>query len=138
MENDFVVDNSIVMAWCFEDEATPFTDAIQDLLVDNTAIVPSIWPLEVANVLIVAERKKRISVAGSDRFIALLSQLPIKVEPEEPERVFHNTLNLARKYNLSSYDASYIELAIRKGVPIASADKAILRAAQELNILLEL
>ena len=137
MKHNFVIDNSIVMAWCFEDEATGYTDAVQELLIHNTAFVPAIWPLEVANVLMVAERKKRIDIAGSDHFVALLSQLPIRVEQTEPERVFHNILFLARKYQLSSYDASYVELAIRKGLPIASSDKAIVRAAKDLKIQLQ-
>lgn len=137
MPDDFVLDNSIVMAWCFEDEATAYTDTVQDQLVKSTAFVPAIWPLEVTNVLIVAERKKRIGKADSGHFVALLSQLPIKVEPTESERVFHDILSLARQYKLSSYDASYLELAIRKGLPIASLDKAIVRAAIDMNILFQ-
>lgn len=132
---DFVVDNSIVMAWCFEDEATAYTDAVQDRLVESTAFVPAIWPLEVANVLLVAERENRIGKAESGHFIALLSQLPIKVEPIAPEIVFHDILSLARQYQLSSYDASYLELAIRKGLPIASLDKGMARAAVDMKIL---
>jgi predicted nucleic acid-binding protein len=134
MADRLVIDNSIVMAWCFEDEASAYTDAIQELLVDNTAVVPAIWPLEVANVLLVAERKKRISKVDSGHFVALLSQLPIEVEPADSDRVFHDVLSLARQHQLSSYDASYLDLAIRKGVPIASLDKAIIRAAKEIKV----
>jgi predicted nucleic acid-binding protein len=134
MSGDFVVDNSIVMAWCFEDEATKYTDTVQEMLINNRAFVPSIWPLEVANVLLVAERKKRISKADSGRFIALLFQLPIEVGKSEPNRVFHDTLYLARQHRLSSYDASYLALAIRMGLPIASLDKAIIRAAKSIKI----
>lgn len=71
MSIDFVVDNSIVMAWFFEDETTKYTDAVQEMLINHRAFVPAIWPLEVANVLLVAERKKRISKADSVRFITL-------------------------------------------------------------------
>jgi predicted nucleic acid-binding protein len=134
MSGDFVVDNSIVMAWCFEDEATKYTDAVQEMLINHRAFVPAIWPLEVANVLLAAERKKRISKADSGRFIALLSQMPIEVWQSEPDRVFHDTLNLARQHKLSSYDASYLTLAIRMGLPIASLDKAIIRAAKSIKI----
>ena len=134
MGSDFVIDNSVVMAWCFDDEANAYTDGIQEMLVGHKALVPAIWPLEVANVLLVAERKKRISKANSGHFIALLSQLPIEVEPTESDRVFHETLALARQYLLSSYDASYLELAIRKGLPIASQDKAIIRAAKSIQL----
>lgn len=134
MSRDFVVDNSIVMAWCFEDETTQYTDTVLKMLIDHRALVPAIWPLEVANVLLVAERKKRISKADSGRFIALLSQLPIEVEPSEPDRVFQDTLFLARQHKLSSYDASYLALAIRMGIPIASLDKAMIRAAKNIKI----
>ena len=134
MSSDFVIDNSIVMAWCFEDESTKYTDAVQEMLINHRAFVPAIWPLEVANVLLVAERIKRISKADSGRFIALLSQLPIEVGQSNPDRVFHDTLNLARQHKLSSYDASYLALAIRMGLPIASLDKAIIRAAKSIKI----
>ncbi|MEJ2639283.1 MAG: type II toxin-antitoxin system VapC family toxin [Desulfosarcinaceae bacterium] len=83
MGEDFGVDDSIVMAWCFEDEATAYTDAVQDQFVESTAFVPALWPLEVTNVLRVAERKNRIGKADSGHFIALLSQLPINVAPTE-------------------------------------------------------
>lgn len=121
-------------AWCFEDEATKYADAVQEILINHRAFVPAIWPLEVANVLLVAERNKRISEADSGRFIALLSQLPIEVVQSEPGRVFHDILSLARQHKPSSYDASYLELAIRKGLPIASSDKAIIRASQSIKI----
>jgi predicted nucleic acid-binding protein len=134
MKTDFIIDNSIVMAWCFEDESTPFTDAIQDRLVDNTAFVPAIWPLEMANVLLVAERKKRIRKADSDRFIALVSALPIIVETTISVQIFHDILPLARKYKLSSYDAAYLELAIHKKLPIASLDQAIVKTAKQAKV----
>jgi predicted nucleic acid-binding protein len=134
MPSDFVLDNSVVMAWCFDDEADASTDAVQDLLTHNFAFVPSIWPLEVANVLLVAERNKRITKAASGHFIAMLSQLPIEMDSTDPERVFHDIISLARQYRLTSYDACYIELAIRKGLPIASLDDAILKAATDLQV----
>jgi predicted nucleic acid-binding protein len=90
--------------------------------------------LEIANVLLVAERQNRINMADSGRFITLLSQLPIKVGQSEPDRVIHGTLNLARQRRLSSYDASYLALAIRMGLPIASIVKAIIRAAKSIKI----
>lgn len=134
MPSDFVVDNSVVIAWCFEDESDSYTDGIQDLLAHDVAFVPSIWPLEVTNVLLVAERKKRLTKAASGHFIAMLTQLPIVVDPTEPERVFHDIISLARQYKLTSYDASYVELAIRKGLPIASLDNAILKAARDIRL----
>ena len=134
MNDDFVVDNSVVMTWCFKDETSQYADHILDRLEDSTGFVPSIWPLEVSNVLLVAERKKRISEAGSTRFIALLSELPIIVEQEPPERMIKEIFSLARKHNLSSYDASYLDLAMRKGLHIATLDKNLLAAAKRSKV----
>lgn len=134
MSDDFVIDNSVVMTWCFEDENSQYSDYILDKLSDATAFVPSIWPLEVTNVLLVAERKKRIGEAGSMRFIALLTELPIIVDQETPERMIKEIFALARKHNLSSYDASYLDLAMRKGLPIATLDKNLLAAAKRSEV----
>jgi predicted nucleic acid-binding protein len=131
---DFVIDNSIIMAWCFKDEINHYSDLILDNLDHYTAVVPSIWPLEVGNVLLVAERKKRLTEADSSRFLALLSDLPILIEQESPERMIKETFTLARSLNLSSYDASYLDLAIRKGLPIASLDKNLIRAAKKVKL----
>ena len=134
MSDDFVIDNSVVMAWCFKDETSQYADHILDRLEDSAGFVPSIWPLEVRNVLLVAERKKRIGEAGSTRFIALLSELPIIVEQESPERMIKDIFALARKHKLSSYDASYLDLAMRKGLPIATLDKGLLAAAKRSKV----
>jgi predicted nucleic acid-binding protein len=89
--------------------------------------------LEVINVLLDAERKKRLNKNDGRRFIALISALPIVVESAPPFRIFHDTLPLARKHRLSSYDASYLELAIHKNIPIATLDEAIIRAAKSIK-----
>ena len=134
MGGDFVVDNSVVMSWCFQDEINPYADVILDRLEEATAFVPSIWPLEVGNVLLVAERHHRLSEADSARFLTLLSELPIFIEQEEPERMFKEILALARKYKLSTYDASYLDLAMRRGLPIATLDKHLIAAAQRSRV----
>jgi predicted nucleic acid-binding protein len=134
MSDDFVIDNSVVMTWCFKDENIQYSDFILNMLESFTAIVPSIWPLEVSNVLLVAERRKRISEADSTRFITLLSELPIIVDQESPERMIKEIFALARKHNLSSYDASYLDLAMRKGLPIATLDKNLLAAAKRSEV----
>lgn len=131
MGESFVVDNSVVMSWCFKDETNQYADAILDCLSDAIAFVPSIWPLEVVNVLLVAERKKRLSETDSVRFITLLSQLPIIVEHERPERTMKDLLALARSNNLSSYDASYLDLSMRKGIPIATLDTRVITASKK-------
>jgi predicted nucleic acid-binding protein len=130
----FVIDNSVVMSWCFKDESSRYADTILDSLVESTAVVPSIWPLEVVNVLLVAERRKRLSEADSIRFITLLSQLPISVEQVQPERVMIEILALAREHKLSSYDASYLNLAMSKGLPIATLDKGLRIAAKKTQV----
>lgn len=130
----FVVDNSIVMAWCFEDEGNAYAEAVLDSLVAAQAVVPAIWPLEVGNVLLVAARKKRLSEAGVARFLALVNNLPIFVEQESPERMLREILALARKHKLSTYDASYLDLAMRLGLPIATQDASLTKAAQQCQV----
>ncbi len=129
MSDDFVIDTSVVMSWCFKDEICSYADMVLEKLEANTAFAPSIWPLEVANVLLVAERKKRLSEADTVRFITLLSELSIIVEPENTDRMIHEIVALARKYHLSSYDASYLHLAMQKGIPLATLDKNLIAAA---------
>jgi len=134
MSENFVIDNSVVMAWCFEDETSQYADAILDRLEVSKAVVPSNWPLEIGNVLLIAERKKRLSQADSIRFIALLSELPIMIEQEPPERMLKEILALAREHQLSSYDASYLDLAMRKGLPIATLDNGLIAAAKRSRV----
>lgn len=134
MDKRFVIDNSVVMSWCFGDEVSPYADAILDRLENTVAIVPAIWPLEVGNVLLVAERKKRLSPAASDQFIALLFELPIIVEPEPPDRMIREIFALARKNQISTYDASYLDLAIKRGIPIATLDDRLIAAAKQNRV----
>jgi predicted nucleic acid-binding protein len=134
VSEDFVIDTSVVISWCFKDEINRYADVILDLLEETTAFAPSIWPLEVGNVLLVAERRKRLSEADSMRFITLLSELPIIVEQEPPERMIHEILVLAREHKLSSYDASYLDLAMRKGLSIATIDKNLIAAAKRSRV----
>jgi len=134
MMNSFVVDNSVVMSWCFNDEANKYGDAVLDRLAESTAIVPPIWPLEVVNVLLVAERRNRLKQVDSVRFITLLSQLPIVVEHEGPERKMKDLLSLGRANNLSSYDAAYLDLAMRNDCPIATLDKKLIEAAKNVDV----
>ena len=133
MVEQFVVDNSVVMSWCFKDETNNYADSVLDRLTELVAVVPSIWPLEVVNVLLVAERQKRLSESDSIRFLTLLSQLPIFVEYERPE-MMKELLALARSNNLSSYDASYLDLAMRKGIPMATLDNKLIEAAKRIDV----
>jgi predicted nucleic acid-binding protein len=131
---EFILDTSVAMAWCFEDEANPYADAVLDSLIDNAALAPSIWPLEVGNVLLVAERRKRISQSDSMRFLELLNSLPIKVEILSEQRMFEAILNLARKQKISSYDASYLDLALQTGLKLATLDQPLRKAADRCEV----
>jgi len=134
MNDRFVVDNSVVMTWCFQDEVSPYAEAVLDSLTEAVAVVPAIWPLEVINVLLVAERKRRLRVADSVRFITLLAQLPIMIDRSWPERLMKDLLAFGRSHNLSSYDTAYLELAVRQGIPIATLDQKLLEAAKQIDI----
>ncbi len=133
---DFVVDNSVVMSWCFADENSGYADRVLAALETKTAAVPVVWPLEVANVLLVAERKKRLGKADSIRFLELLRELPLEVIQEAPQRMTGEIMALAREQQLSSYDASYLDLAMRKGLPLATLDAALIKAAEKCGVLL--
>lgn len=130
----FVVDCSVAAAWCFEDEATPQTEALLDRLEADTAVVPALWHLELANVLALSERKGRITPARAAQFIALLGELSIEVDDQTQARALGEILNLARAHKLTSYDAAYLELAMRLGIPLASNDGPLRAAAQKLGV----
>lgn len=134
MSARFVVDNSVVMSWCFEDEGNGYAQAVLESLESGEAFVPAIWPLEVGNVLLVAERKKRFSQASVVRFLALLGGLPITVEQETPARMFKEIVSLAREYGLSTYDASYLDLAMRLDLPLATLDASLVKAAKKCKV----
>lgn len=136
MKEGFVVDNSVVMSWCFKDQANAYADSVLEELTVAVAYVPSVWPLEVVNVLLSAERRKIIGQADSARFLSLLSRLPISVEYESPERVMKDLLGLARAHKLSSYDAAYLDLAMKKGLPLATSDVRLRSAARSANVLI--
>ncbi len=115
-----VIDTSLTMAWCFEDEADPAADAVLDRLRDDEAVVPSLWRLEVVNVLLVAERRGRISEAQATRFVGLLEQLPIRIDAEHADLTA--VLAAGRRHGLTAYDACYLLLAERLGAPLATLD----------------
>jgi predicted nucleic acid-binding protein len=128
----FVIDTSITMAWCFEDEATEAADVVLDRLGNEAATVPTIWPLEVANVLLVAERRSRLTEAQASRFLELLAQLPIEVDDTPTELI--SVVAAGRRHELSAYDASYLVLAERLGTSLATLDQQLARAANRAGI----
>ncbi|HZV26897.1 MAG TPA: type II toxin-antitoxin system VapC family toxin [Acidothermaceae bacterium] len=128
----FVIDTSVAMAWCFEDEATQATEAVLDLLRTDQVVVPAIWPLEVANVLLVTERRGRLSEAQASRFLELLAQLPLNVDTSPTDMV--GIVATGRRHTLSSYDASYLLLAERLGATLATLDKPLAKAARKAGV----
>jgi predicted nucleic acid-binding protein len=133
-KDGFVLDCSVTLAWCFDDEATPETDSIRDTLADVRAVVPSLWYIEVANATLVGERRKRLDEARSSRFLSLLGRLPILVDDETVTRAWGDTMHLARAHNLSAYDATYLELALRRSLPLACLDGKLKVAAQAAGV----
>ena len=130
----FVVDCSVAVAWLFEDEVTPATDALLERLKDGGAMVPGLWRLELGNVLAGAERRGRISRSQVAAYIDLLDRLPIVTDGETENRAFRETLLLARQQGLTTYDACYLELAMRRGLELATLDKALVRAARRVEV----
>lgn len=122
------------MAWCFEDEATDETWALLDQLAEDTAIVPGMWSAEVANVLLVAERRRRIDRAKVRAFSAQLSALPIVVEEAAPGRMFGEVLSIGRDTGLAVYDALYLDLAFRHSLPVATTDLKMRAAARKMRL----
>jgi predicted nucleic acid-binding protein len=128
----FVVDSSVTLAWCFEDEATPQTEAILDRLIEDTAIVPALWELEVSNVLLAGEHRSRLTEAQSARFVALLGQLPIHVDSASVE--MGAVLAAGRRHALTANDAAYLVLAEREGVTLATLDAKLRHAAKAAGV----
>lgn len=129
---DFVLDCSAALPWVFASEATPATRALQDAFVRNgKAWVPALWHLEVANVLLVAQRRLRIDRAGIEKFLATLQLYDIEVDGETMTAAWPKTLGLADSFDLTVYDAAYLELALRKGLPLASLDEPLRKAMKK-------
>ncbi len=125
----FVLDASITLSWCFSDQATPLSDAALARLTEDEALVPELWPFEVANVLAVAERRGRLRSAQTLQFVQLLGQLPITVEELGRGAILSTVVDLARTTGLTAYDASYLALAASAGLPLATDDSLLRQAA---------
>ncbi len=130
----FVLDCSVSLSWCFEDEANEYADAVLNSLQTCNALVPNLWAIEATNILLVAERRSRITPAQSIRAIALLQALPIFTDANPSQQLMSATLDLARTHKLSAYDAAYLELALREGFALATLDKRLTQAAQECGV----
>ncbi|MBL0941421.1 MAG: type II toxin-antitoxin system VapC family toxin [Alphaproteobacteria bacterium] len=134
--NHFVLDCSITMTWCFEDECNNYADQLLSYLGEPSvqAIVPSLWKLETVNVLRVAEKRQRLSEAESLHFLDLLESLPITIVTQPYNA--KDLLMITRSYNLSAYDAAYLLLALQESIPLATLDQALKEAAQKAKVAL--
>jgi predicted nucleic acid-binding protein len=129
-----VIDASVALAWCFEDEATPDVDRILDSVALNGALVPHLWKFELSNVLLQAERKGRITYAEIVSKLAMIEGLPIAIDEAGGSKAWKETLELARSERLTVYDATYLELALRTGSPLATKDTALHAAAERRGV----
>lgn len=134
MSAPFVLDNSVVMRWLMGDIGDGYAFEVMGRLEDRPAVAPSIWPLELANAVAVAERRRLLTRAKADAFLRLVAALPITVVVDPPGRALGGVLELARMHALSSYDATYLDLALREGLPIATLDGGLRRAVEACSV----
>jgi len=132
----FVVDSSIAIAWCFPDEQDAYSQSVLDALATEPAVVPHLWHLEVANTLLVGERRKRSTQANTIQWMSFLSSLPITVDEHTNTHAFGAITTLGRSQNLSAYDAAYLELAMRRGLRLATLDDTLKAAAKAVGVIL--
>ena len=133
----FVVDASATLAWCFQDEATDWSRALLQRVRDgDTVRVPAHWPTEVTNGLLVALRRKRLTLDDVRGHTSDLQQLPIEAEPALPPEAAQLILELAIHNNLTVYDAAYLDLALRLNLPLASLDMDLRKAATAAGVLI--
>lgn len=130
----WIVDASIALAWCFEDEATERTESLLERLEADPVVIPLHWPLEITNVLRMAVKKGRLPETKAAQQLAVLMSLPIRYDSLTHQVAFTSTWQLARKHGLTSYDAAYLELAIRLGASLATDDAELVAAAKSVGV----
>jgi predicted nucleic acid-binding protein len=133
----FVLDNSVAMLWLLPQSNPAGSTLAENVLAqlqETGARVPSLWSLEAANVIAKSQRLEKITLAQASAFVALLDALDITVDVSTAQRAMHATLDLARQFNLSAYDAAYLELALREGLPLATLDVKLQSAAREAGV----
>jgi predicted nucleic acid-binding protein len=129
-----VVDASVALAWCFPDETSDFADSVLVSLKGDTLTVPSIWAVEIANAVLVGERRKRIKPVDVRRFEELLRALTIVESSQTVAETIANVLPLAREYKLSAYDAACLDLALREEAPLATLDSSLQKAGRAAGV----
>jgi predicted nucleic acid-binding protein len=130
-----VIDSSIALTWCFEDEASPETDALFERVRDDGAVVPGLWHLELSNVLLQAEKRGRITASDVATRLDLITELPISVDQETTIRAWRKVLTVAPTEGLTTYDATCLELAVRRGLPLLTKDNELAGAAKRRGVI---
>lgn len=133
----FVLDNSVTMRWFFgngKPQELAYAGKVLDTMKKTNALVPVTWGLEVANVIARAEAKGLVTEARSGAFLEMLEGVDIEVDAATFQHALSDTLQLARRYKLSAYDASYLELALRLGIPLATLDEDLQKAAKKVGV----
>lgn len=133
----FVLDNSVTMRWFFGDgkpQELAYAGKVLDAMKQDSALVPVTWGLEVANVIAKAEAKSLVTEARSEAFLEMLEGVDIEVDAATFAHALSDSLQLARRYKLSAYDASYLELALRRGIPLATLDEDLQKAAKKAGV----
>ncbi len=131
-----VIDSSVALAWCFEDERTPAMTKVLSDVAESGAVAPALWVLEVLNGLLMAERRKRLKAAQRHRLEGFLRELPIKIDVESAAQAWGVTSRLAEHHRLTLYDATYLELAQRLRLPLATLDQELRAAAIAVGVAL--
>lgn len=130
----FVVDSSVALAWVLPDEQGSLTDVLADSLEVTPACAPSLWPLEVGNAVAMAQRRKRLTEREVDRILKALESLPVELDATPLDQAFAAIVAIARKLGLTTYDAAYLELAQRRGLPLATLDTRLAGCARKLGV----
>jgi predicted nucleic acid-binding protein len=130
----FVLDASVALAWCFEDEQTGAIMALLERVVQSGAVAPLLWPVEVLNRLPSAERRGGVDGARREQPACFLQDLPISIDDETVERLWRDAAPLAVQHGLTAYDAIHLELALRRALPLASSDKKLITAARQAGV----
>lgn len=132
--NGFVLNGAVTLAWYFMDEADAYADIVLESLAETEAVVPAHWALETANALLTSERRGLSTEDQATTWVRLLRGFPIRIDEETAARVSDDTLSIARIHSLAPCDASYLELAIRRGLPLATLDAKVKAAAQAVGV----
>ena len=135
MSDGFIADSSVGVAWAVHSQASDASDQLlEEVAAGTPVIVPALWPFEVANSLLVLLRRKKLRAEEREQALAALARLPLVLDEDGPRLALGRISELAAEHGLSVYDATYLELAVRRKLPLASRDQALCKAAQECQV----